>query len=194
MASYDVPFGVAVDFATGMMEEPDRVIVRRASDLRGYYADVKALEELIASGDPVHYRVFEKAIPEEEGHLLFCMSVLEPGRIGDEFFFTKGHYHTVANTAETYLCVRGRGILLLKTTDGQWAAESMEVGRMVYAPPFWAHRSINTGSEPLISFCVYPAHAGHNYGDIQMEGFPKRVVNSALGPSIVDNLGTTQGG
>jgi len=191
MSPYDLPFGVAVDFKTGIMEDADRVVVRRASDLRGYYADAVALEALIAAGDPVHYRVYEKAIPEKEGHLLFCMSVLEPGRVGEEFFLTKGHYHTVADTAETYLCVRGQGMLLLKTSDGQWMAESMEVGRMVYAPPFWAHRSINTGSEPLISFCVYPAHAGHNYGDIQTEGFPKRVVDSNSGPTLVDNIASS---
>jgi glucose-6-phosphate isomerase len=42
----------------------------------------------------------------------------------------------------------------------------MRRSRMVYVPPHWAHRSINTGNEPLISFCVYPGDAGHNYGDI----------------------------
>ena len=188
MSPYDVPFGVAVDFETGVMEDPDRVITRRASDMRGYYADSKALEDLIAAGDPIHYHVFEKAIPETEGHLLFCMSVLEPGCVGKEFFLTKGHYHTVADTAETYLCVRGNGFLLMKKADGQWAAEVMEKGRMVYAPPFWAHRSINTGTEALISFCVYPAHAGHNYGDIQAQGFPRRVVLSASGSAFVDDL------
>jgi glucose-6-phosphate isomerase len=46
---------------------------------------------------------------------------------------------------------------------------------MVYVPPYWAHRSINTGDEPLVSFCVYPGDAGHNYGDIATEGFPRRV-------------------
>jgi glucose-6-phosphate isomerase len=51
----------------------------------------------------------------------------------------------------------------------------MSRGKMVYVPPHWAHRSINTGPEPLVSFCVYPAEAGHNYGDIVTEGFPKRV-------------------
>ena len=51
----------------------------------------------------------------------------------------------------------------------------MTRGRMVYVPPFWAHRSINTGREPLVSFCVYPAEAGHNYGDIAKQGFPKRI-------------------
>lgn len=186
MQPYDVPFGVAIDFTTGTMEDADRIVIRRASDLRGYYADAEALEALIALCDPVHYRVYEKAIPEEKGHLLFCMSVLEPGQVGDEYFMTKGHYHTVSGTAETYLCMRGRGFMLMKTCDGPWDAQPMEAGRLIYAPPDWAHRSINTGDEPLISFCVYPAHAGHNYGDIQTEGFPKRVKRGIGGPSLVD--------
>ncbi|MBU1050680.1 glucose-6-phosphate isomerase [Candidatus Bipolaricaulota bacterium] len=185
MSNYDVPFGVGVDFETGVMDNPDRVITRRASDMRGYYANPEALEALIASGDPIHYMVYEKAIPERQGHLLFCMSVLQPGRVGNEYFLTKGHYHTEVDTAETYLCVGGRGYLLMKTEDGQWAAEKMEKGRMVYAPPLWAHRSINTGSEPLISFCVYPAHAGHNYGDIQTQGFPRRIMQGEPEPRLV---------
>ena len=52
----------------------------------------------------------------------------------------------------------------------------MKRDRMVYVPPNWAHRSINTSKdEPLISFCVYPGDAGHNYGDIEQQGFGKRI-------------------
>ena len=106
---------------------------------------------------------------------MYCLSTLQPGLVGEEFFMTKGHYHSVPNTAEVYLCLRGEGYLVMKTTDGQFAAERMMRGRMVYVPPFWAHRSVNTGRrEPLVSFCVYPADAGHNYGDIAQQGFPKR--------------------
>ena len=65
--------------------------------------------------------------------------------------------------------------MLMKTSEGQCKAEPMSRGKMVYVPPCWAHRSINTGREPLVSFCVYPAEAGHNYGDIAHEEFPKRV-------------------
>ena len=53
----------------------------------------------------------------------------------------------------------------------------MVPGRMVYVPPCWAHRSINTGGAELISLCVYPGEAGHNYGDIEKEGFPQRIFN-----------------
>ncbi len=88
---------------------------------------------------------------------------------------TKGHFHTAINTGEIYLALGGVGFMMMKTPDGQCRYESFTSGRMVYVPPYWGHRSINAGEEPLISFCVYPGDAGHNYGDIEMEGFPKRV-------------------
>ena len=49
-----IPFGVDIDLLTGAMREPDRVLVRRASDMKGYYKDATALDRLIAAGDPVH--------------------------------------------------------------------------------------------------------------------------------------------
>ena len=88
---------------------------------------------------------------------------------------TKGHYHSVAETAEIYLCLRGEGCMVMKTAAGRTLAESMKRWRLVYVPPYWAHRSVNTGGEPLISLCIYPAEAGHNYGDIEKQGFPQRV-------------------
>jgi glucose-6-phosphate isomerase len=171
------PFVVELDLEKGLMHRAKNHLVRRASDMRGYYADNAALERLISEGkDPAHYEVFEVPVPEERGHLMYCISTLQPGLVGEEYFMTKGHYHSALNTAEIYLCLRGEGQMVMKTTDGKFAAERMTRGRMVYVPPFWAHRSVNTGSaEPLVSFCVYPADAGHNYGDIVKEGFPKRL-------------------
>ncbi|MCY3020312.1 MAG: glucose-6-phosphate isomerase [Planctomycetota bacterium] len=170
-----MPWSIDIDLVDGVMREPDRVLVRRASDMKGYYKDEAALQRLIAQGDPVHYEVFEKHIPEQPGQLPLCISKLYPGRVGEECFMTKGHYHTVSGTAEIYLCIRGQGYMVLKTADSKCVAEPMKRNRMVYVPPHWAHRSVNTGAEPLISFCVYPGDAGHNYGDIATEGFPKRV-------------------
>ena len=74
-----------------------------------------------------------------------------------------------------YLCLKGEGFMMMKTPEGEWKTEKMVKGRMVYVPAYWAHRSINTGDTPLISFCVYPGDAGHNYGDIIEDGFPARV-------------------
>ena len=170
------PFGVDIDLVEGIMAEHDHLVVRRTSEMAGYYADPAALAQVIdEQNDPLHYEVFEKALPEQDGHLMFSISRLQPGLVGDECFMTKGHYHAVIETAEIYWCIRGQGYMLMKTRDGQCALEPMQRNRLVYVPPYWAHRSINTSSEPLISLCVYPAEAGHDYGDIKHEGFPKRV-------------------
>lgn len=169
------PLAVEFDLERGVMLNPTRTLARHASDMRGHYVDGDALERLIADGDPVHYEVFEVPVPEDPGQLMYCISKLQPGLVADECFMTKGHYHTVAGTAEIYLCLGGAGYMLMKTADGLCASEEMTRGRMVYVPPHWAHRSVNTGDEPLVSFCVYPGNAGHNYGDIEEEGFPNRI-------------------
>ncbi|NQT21038.1 MAG: cupin domain-containing protein [Planctomycetes bacterium] len=169
------PFGIEIDLETGAMPKATNHIKRNASDMRGYYQDADALERLIAAADPLHYEVFEHPVPEVPGHLMYCISKLYPGTVGRECFMTKGHYHTISETAEIYLCLRGEGQMVMKTAAGRFDAKPMRRGMMVYVPPLWAHRSVNTGNEPLVSFCVYPADAGHNYGDIEVEGFPSRV-------------------
>lgn len=178
------PFHVDFDLDEGRMENFKQHTVRRASAMRGHYKDGAALEQLIAEGDPVHYEVFEHLPPEEYGQIFFCISKLYPGKVGDEYFMTKGHYHTVAHTGELYLCLRGTGYMLMKTSDGRFDAQPFYRGSMVYCPPYWAHRSVNTGNEPLVSFCSYNAEAGHNYGDIEKEGFMKRVFDEGGKPVI----------
>jgi len=170
------PFGVQFDLVEGAMRDSESRIARRASDMRGYYADDAALERLIAAeGDPVHYETFESPVPEQYGQVKFCISKLYPGLVGDECFMTKGHYHAVIQTGEVYLCLKGQGLMMMKTAEGRCSREPFAPGRLVYVPPYWAHRSVNTADEPLISLCLYPGDAGHNYGDIRTDGFPKRV-------------------
>ena len=169
------PYTVELDLEAGTMLNPARTLARHASDMRGHYADTAALAALIADGDPLHYEVFDVPVPEQYGQLMYGISTLQPGLVGDECFMTKGHYHTISETAEVYQCLRGEGVMLMKTASGACAWQAMSRGKMIYVPPHWAHRSVNTGSEPLITFYVFPGDAGHNYGDIEQEGFPKRI-------------------
>ena len=106
--SFIQPFSANIDLDAGTMTDFTSKTERRASSMRGHYADKAALERLIADGDPIHYEVFEKPVPEEYGHLMYCISTLLPGLVGDEYFMTKGHYHSVLQTGELYLCLRGR--------------------------------------------------------------------------------------
>jgi glucose-6-phosphate isomerase, archaeal len=84
--------------------------------------------------------------------------------------------------------------MLMKLSDGTGACERFFPGRMVYVPPFWAHRTVNTGEEPLVSFCAYPGDAGHNYGDIEKEGFPLRVFKRAGVVQVVNSIGRDAAG
>jgi len=179
IGNYMAPFAFDLDVATGIIKDYKNHIVRKASSMRGYYADAGALEALIAVGDPIHYEVFERTVPEEYGNLMAGISNLYPGTVGEECFMTKGHYHQVIQTGEVYLCLGGSGYLLMKTKEGDFSALPMERGKVVYVPPSWAHRSVNCGDDPLVSFFVYNAESGHNYGDIETEGFIKRVFKRA---------------
>ena len=54
-------------------------------------------------------------------------------------------------------------------------------------PPRWAHRSVNSGADDLITFFAYPGNAGHDYGTIEQNGFRKLVIERDGRPAIIDN-------
>jgi glucose-6-phosphate isomerase len=70
----------------------------------------------------------------------------------------------VLDTAEIYFCLAGRGYMLMENPEGdvQWA--EFVPGQGVYVPRRYAHRSINTGAEPLITFFAFPGHAATTTG------------------------------
>ena len=52
----------------------------------------------------------------------------------------------------------------------------------------YAHRSINVSpDEQLITFFVYRADAGHDYGTIETKGYRKLLVERDGQPAIIDN-------
>ncbi|MCS7173798.1 MAG: cupin domain-containing protein [Armatimonadetes bacterium] len=159
--------------------------MRRASDLRGVFADEQALEALIQAGDPVVYETHEPPVPREAGHLAYGITVLYSGCVGREYFMTRGHFHLRRETAEVYVPLRGEGVLVLQDATGRYRVEALHPGAVVYVPPGWAHRSVNTGPDPLVFFYVYPAHAGHDYETVARSGFRVRVLAENGQPRVV---------
>ena len=101
---------------------------------------------------------------------------------------TKGHFHAVLETAEIYHCLAGEGVMVMETPEGEWAVEKLRPGTVLYIPPRWAHRSVNTGkTEDLVTFFAYPGHAGHDYGTIEDHGFRKLILERDNSMQIVDN-------
>ncbi len=175
------------DLKTGL--SPDRPsIQRRLSAMRGMFSDQDEYEKKLSQEDALIYEFYDLGLPEREGDIAFGTSITYSGKVGNEYYMTKGHFHTILDTGEVYYCLRGEGVMLMENPEGQWEAQSLKAGASVYVPPRYAHRSINTSStEPLVTFFAFRADAGHDYGTIESKGFRKLVVDKAGQPDIIDN-------
>ncbi|MFN8082107.1 MAG: glucose-6-phosphate isomerase [Kineosporiaceae bacterium] len=161
---------------------------RRLSAMAAMYADQQAAARAVQESDPLVYEFFDMGVPEHSGEVAYGTSITYPGRVGQEYFMTKGHFHTVLDTAEAYYCLRGNGFMLMESPEGDWQAAELTPGVAVYVPRRYAHRSINVhASEPLITFFAFPGHAGHDYGSIETRGFRVLCVERDGAPTFVDN-------
>ena len=182
------PFSLQVAFPTGVISPAARLSQRRLSDMRAMYNDHAAVERILAEeGDRLLYEVYAADLPEVEGQVLYCTTVIQPGKVGQEFHMTKGHYHLKRDRAEVYLGLAGDGCLLLQTEDGTVRSVPMQAGTAAYVPPYWAHRTVNTGDKPFIFFAAWPGDAGHDYGAIEQIGFHKILVERGHGSELIDN-------
>ncbi|MCX5520572.1 glucose-6-phosphate isomerase [Kaistia defluvii] len=165
------PTSHRIDPASGVLSAATGRYQKRLADLDGIYADKAAFADSVArGGDRVVYTVHEVRPAAARGDLIFGTTFMEPGRIGDEFFVTRGHIHAIGNRPETYYGEAGEGLMLLESPEGE--TKILEIGPrvMVYVPPLWIHRSVNTGASPLVmSFC-YPSDSGQDYGLIARSG------------------------
>lgn len=162
------------------------VVKRSLSDLRGCFWDPAAYQAMLAQGDPLLYTVSSVEAGSGAGDLHYGLGVLYPGRVGDEYFMTKGHLHSRREAAEVYIGLRGEGCMLLEDeATGESRLEPLGVGCAVYVPGYAAHRTVNTGSVPLMYIGVYSADAGHDYGAIAANNFRMVVVEREGKPVMV---------
>jgi glucose-6-phosphate isomerase, archaeal len=180
-------FSTDFDLHTGLSSRA-QPLHRRLSDMRGMFADSAALDAAIAREDALVYTFYDLGVPDTPHAVAHGTSVIYPGKVSDEYFMTKGHFHTELECAEVYYGLRGRGVILLENPEGDWDAREIAPGIAVYIPGRYAHRSINTSlDEPLVFFFALAGNAGHDYGTIATRGFCKRLVERDGTPAIIDN-------
>lgn len=158
---------------------------RRVGDLVGLYDDEAARQAL--DQQQLAYTVAAH-LPVADGTpagLFFGASYLEPGLVGDEYFMTKGHFHTKLEAAEYYWGLRGEGVLLLMDGDRKCWGERVAPGSLHYIPGGVAHRLVNTGDETLAVGACWPSDAGHDYSAIAEHGFACRVKRVGGTPALV---------
>lgn len=184
----DHPFKFSLIFPDAVPSQVDNHIQRHLSAMKGQFLDDQAFDAMLADQDQLIYEVYEIRRPEVAGELLLGVSVVHPGRVGREFFMTKGHFHTILETAEVYYVLKGEGFMVMETPEGECVVKSLSPGQVLYIPPRWAHRSVCTSrQDDLVTFFLYPANAGHDYGSIEKHGFQKLVLEGEGGIEIVDN-------
>jgi len=179
-------FTIDFDLGTGLSSGVES-LKRKVSNMKGMFLDSEAERKLIEGGDPLMYEFHEIGAPDDGGDVAAGTSIVYPGKVGGEYYMTAGHFHTILDTAEVYYCIGGKGFMLVESKDGDTHAYPIKAGEMVYVPKGYAHRSINTGDSPLITFFAFRADAGHDYGTIKEKGFRKLIVEKDGKPEIIDN-------
>lgn len=184
--NWDKSFLVDFDLESGLSKSA--VTTKRyLSNMKHMFSDIDAATEILSTHDPLIYEFHELGCPERSGDLMFGTTIIYPGKVGNEYFMTKGHFHTILETAEVYFTLSGEGYMVMEDPQGNTSEEPLSKGQVVYVPRSNAHRTVNTGTIPLVLFYTFQADAGHDYGTIETKGYHKIIVEKDDQPLIISN-------
>ncbi len=171
-----IPSTLAMNFSTSALSGASiQESVRTLGDILDIFRDVPAAQRL--ARQTLVYKV-QSFLPVPEGTvggLFWGSTVVYPGQVGDEYFMTKGHFHSISDRAEYYITTGGEGALILMDRDRRTRYAVMRPSSVHYIPGHTAHRVANTGSTALYFFACWPSDAGHDYEAILREGFSARL-------------------
>lgn len=102
----------------------------------------------------------DKLLMENQG-LRYDITVIYPGKVGQEYVKTFGHYHPRVpgqelTYPEVYQVLSGKAHFLLQKggeLTGEvedFAVADFEAGDILIIPPFYGHVTVNPGDEPLV--------------------------------------------
>jgi glucose-6-phosphate isomerase len=177
------PHLCSVDAAEGLLVGANGHYRKTYNDLTGLYADAQAFEALLSERQgKIAYEVTSYTPGEKVSDLIVGAARMEAGKVGDEFFMTRGHIHANADRPEIYVGQAGDGLMLMESPEGEVRIVEVTTGRICYVPPYWIHRSVNIGNEDLVMMFAYPADSGQNYGIIERSGGMRvRIVDDGNG-------------
>ena len=175
-----------IDWLTGTMSgSAVQQATKTLKELAGLFHDADALHRM--DGSTVVYRVqwTEPVAQGTPGGLFWGSTIIEPGRVGNEYFMTHGHFHSKRDRGEYYGTIGGQGLLVLMDELRVARADAMFPGSLHFIPGGLAHRVVNTGDEPLLFWACWPSDAGHDYASIRTEGFGARVLLRDGKPAMI---------
>jgi len=175
-----------VNWANGALRAPGlKQSEKKLGQLAEVFRDQQACKQL--DPETIVYRVWwwEPVPSGTEGGLFWGLTEIQPGRVGNEYFMTRGHWHMIRNRAEFYGTLAGSGKLVLMDPGGRTWFEDMTPGSLHYVAGEVAHRIVNTGDIPIRVIACWPSDAGHDYEVAEGRGFGARVVEEWGAPVLV---------
>lgn len=172
-----LPLPPQVAWATGVLTNGS--LIRKSTclhQLEGVFADTLAFRQCDPERCVYDVEMFNS--PAADGALFVGVTHLYPGKVGNEYFMTRGHFHQRREQGEVYFGLRGSGVLLLQNEQGDARLEKVTPGSVHIIPGFTAHRLINTGAETLSALAVWPCSAGHDYAALS-GGFALRITTES---------------
>jgi glucose-6-phosphate isomerase, archaeal len=149
---------------------------RKIKDLTGIFQDQKAIDKIDPDQDVYSIQAWMPVAEGTTGGLFIGTSTIFPGKVGQEYFMTKGHFHALSDRGEFYWGVQGQGMLILMDRDRKTWAEEVYPGSLHYIPGEVAHRLANIGDSKLVVGACWPSDAGYDYEEITRNGFSARLI------------------
>lgn len=181
------PTAVQFDILTGQIEPCSVYEPRHVSNLAEMFFDQDSVQKAIEEGDPAVYEIRHTHFVTRNSDMALGVSTIFSGKIGGEYYMTKGHVHERDDQPEIYYCVRGSGLLLMDDLNGDFRAAPFNTGTIVHIPPQYAHRVVNSGADVLIFVSAFHLAAGHDYAPVRQKGFAYRVCEEDGQPVLVKN-------
>ncbi|MDQ3684789.1 MAG: cupin domain-containing protein [Acidobacteriota bacterium] len=158
---------------------------KTVGDLASYWHDAPALASLDPAAPLYTTESWLPAGEGKEGALAWGNTRLLAGRVGREYFMTRGHFHRKREKGELVVCVSGEGALVLMSEGRETRVELLRPGSTHYVPGHTAHRTANTGGVPLVFLCAWAADCGHDYDEVRERGFSRLLVEVEGAPQLV---------
>lgn len=173
--------------AGGLHGLPAKESVKQLADLEPLFLDRAAFQQMNPRCEVYRVRSWLPVPVGSEGGLYWGVTILQPGKVGNEYFMTHGHFHANRTRAEYYSGVQGHGLLIRMDEHRSTSAQTMEPGTVHYIRGEHAHRVVNVGAEPLIFWACWGSDAGYDYAAIRESGFGARVFELDGRPVVISN-------
>ena len=105
-----------IDFSAGTIDGCP-VTRRTLGEMKDAFADTASCGAILRTGDPLLYTVSTCEFGKGPDGMHCGLGVLFPGRVGDEYYMTRGHLHMRREAPELYIGLKGSGIILMQRED-----------------------------------------------------------------------------